>query len=94
MLKPLDEHYRDLAEQAASQAEALAAQMNAVVDGEDEDGEPCRDRLCGVGWREGRSVLLFAEPGVTNGRQVIYVDAILALARLIDREHQVSEEPR
>jgi hypothetical protein len=88
MLKPIDEHYRDLAVQATDQCEALARQMDAVLDGEDEDGEPCGERLCGRSRRDGREALIFAEPGVRHQRQVVFVDAILELAALIRREHE------
>lgn len=89
-MKTRDEAIRDLADQAADQCEALANQMTAVIDGEDEDGEAMAERLCGIGKdKDGRAVLLFAEPGVTNARTVQYVDAILALAKLLNTEHQV-----
>ena len=93
MLKTRDEAIRDIADRAADQCEALANQMTAVIYGEDDDGENMAERLCGISLdKEGRAVLLFAEPGVTNARTVQYVDCILALAKLLNSEHQVEYE--
>jgi hypothetical protein len=82
-----DEAIRDLADHASDQCEALANKMTAVIDGEDDDGETEPERLCGIARdKQGRAVLVFAEPGVTNRRTLVYVDAILALAKLLNGE--------
>jgi hypothetical protein len=91
-MKPIDETYRDLADRAQAQCEALGDQMSAVIDGEDDDGEACEMFLAGCRKEpDGRTVLVFGEADVPNGRTVVYVDAVLALADLIRRERVVSE---
>ena len=90
-MKTLDEHYRALADSACAQAEELEQMFMDIIDGRDEEDEPCLVRLCGIRQEpDGRSVMVFAEPGVTHARQIIYVDAILALADLIKREVNVT----
>lgn len=84
-----DEHIRDLADRAADQCEALANKLTAVIDGEDEDGEPETETLRGIADDKGRAGLIFAEDGA-NGRTWVYVDAILALARVIKGEPEVT----
>lgn len=54
--------------------------------------DACEERLCGRTRRDGREALLFAEPGVGNHRQVVFVDAILELAALIRREHEAGDD--
>jgi len=87
-MKTRDEAIRDLAERASDQCEALTEKMEAVVDGFDFDDEADREALCGIlldGF-DGRSMLVFAEPGTTGQHTVVYVDAILALAKLLNSQ--------
>ena len=93
-MKTRDEAIRDLADQASDQCEALANKLTALIDGEDDDGEHEPERLCGISRdAAGRSCLIFAEhdPG-QSPRTVVYVDAILALAKLLNGEVQVRYE--
>ena len=86
-MKTLDQHYSDLCDRAQEQAEALGNQFAAILDGEDEDGEECTLRLCGVRVeKDGRRAMVFMDPAATHARQIVYVDDILALADLIRRE--------
>lgn len=88
-MKTRDEAIRDLDDQASAQCEALAYKLTAVIDGEDE-----AERLCGI-TRDfaRRSCLIFAEHEPGQGpRTVVYVDAILALAKLLNGEVQVRYE--
>lgn len=86
----IDEKYRDLADRAQQQCEALGDQFSAVIDGEDEDGDPIEMTMDGVRTeRDGRRVIQFSEVDVPNGNIVVYVDAILELADLIRRERVV-----
>jgi len=94
-MKTRDEAIRDLADHAGDQCEALTEKMEAVVDGFgfDFDDERDREALCGITRdRDGRSMLAFAEPGTTGQRTVVYVDAILALAKLLNGEVQVQDD--
>lgn len=85
-LKPIDEMYRDFCDCAVEQCAALGAQMNAIIEGEDEYGNDFDGWMNGTRREpDGRVVMVFLERGETQ-RQVIYVDAILALADLIRRE--------
>lgn len=89
-MKPIDHHYRDLADKAADQAEAIGNQMTAIIDREDEDGNDFDGWMAGVRAEpDGRTVLVFCESDVSNGRTIVFVDAILALADLIRRERVV-----
>lgn len=89
-MKTRDEAIRDWAERAQDQCEALYSKMESVVSGFDEEGDEEFERLCGIGKDDdNRAILIFAEPGVTRQRTVIYVDAILALAKLLNGEVQV-----
>lgn len=93
MLKTRDEAIRDLAYGAKDQCEALEEKMIAVIEGMDEDGCPDDERLCGIGRDDkGRAMLVFAEPGVVGRRSIVYVDDILALAKLLNGEVQVGDE--
>lgn len=90
-MKTRDEAIRDLADHAKAQCEVLADKMGGVINGFDWEGEPDSDILCGITRdRDGRSILVFAEPGTTGRRTVVSVDAILALAKLLNGEVQVS----
>ena len=92
-MKTRDEATRDLADHAKDQCEALADKMEGVIDGVDMDGCGDAERLCGITRdRDGRSMLAFAEPGTTGQRTVVYVDAILALAKLLNGEVQVGDD--
>ena len=92
-MKPIDETYRDLADRAADQAESIGNQMTAIIDREDDEGNDFDGWMVGVRKEpDGRTVLVFCDRDVTNGRTVVYVDAILALADLIRRE-RVVESP-
>lgn len=89
-MQTIDEKYRDLADRAQQQCEALGDQFSALIDAEDEDGEPVEITMDGVRTEaDGRRVIQFSEADVPNGRTVVYVDAILALADLIRRERVV-----
>lgn len=85
-MKTRDEAIRDMADRAADQCEVLANKLTAIIDGEDEDGEADADRLRGIGYDKGRAGLIFAEDGVDHARTWVYVDAILALAKLLRGE--------
>jgi hypothetical protein len=90
-MKTIDEHYSTLCDRAHEQTVALGNQFTAIIDGLDEDGEECKMRPCGIRKEsDGRSVFVFAEPGVEHALQIVYVDAILALADLIRREVPVT----
>jgi hypothetical protein len=92
-MKTRDEAIRDYAHGAAEQCEALAEKMMHVIDGMDDDGDPETEALRGIARDpDGRSMLVFAEPGVTNARSVVFVDDILALAKLLNGEVQVRDE--
>jgi len=92
-MKTRDEAIRDLADHAKYQCEALTEKMEVIIDGFDFDGERDREALCGITRdRDGRSMLAFAEPGINGPRTVVYVDAILALAKLLNGEVQVQDE--
>jgi len=95
-MKTRDEAIRDLAERAQDQANALFEKMQSIVDGYDFDGEPEFDQLCGIGKdRDGRAQMVFAEPGASGRRRfVVYVDCILALAKLLNGEVQVPDAER
>jgi len=85
-----DEAIRDLAERAEVECWDLAAKMNAIIEGWDGYGDPETQRLCGIGRdKAGRAQLVFSEYGETNPRTVLYVDAILTLARLLNGEPHV-----
>ena len=85
-MTPIDERMRDLADRAADQCEALANKLTAILDGVDEDGDDEPETLRGFGRDKDRVGLIFAEDGVSHRRTWVYVDAILALANLINRE--------
>ena len=87
-MKTRDESIRDLADRAADQCEALANKLTAVIDGEDDDGELETETLRGIALDKGRCGLVFSDDSA-NGRTWIYVDAILALAKLLNGEVQV-----
>ena len=92
-MKTRDEAIRDWADHAKDQCEALADKMEGVFSGWGEEGDPEAERLCGIrNDRDGRAQLVFAEPGITNRRTVVYVDAILALAKLLNGEVQVGDD--
>jgi hypothetical protein len=93
-MKTRDEAIRDLAERAKDQAEALYEKMDAIATGFDNEGDPEMDQLCGIGKdRDGRAQMIFAEQGAPRGhRFVVYVDCILALAKLLNGEVQVPSE--
>jgi hypothetical protein len=92
-MKTRDETIFDLADHAQNQCEALTEKMEAVVNGYDAAGERDREALCGITRdRYGRSMLAFAEPGTTGQRTVVYVDAILALAKLLNGGVQVQDD--
>lgn len=90
-MKTRDEAIRDLAERAQDQAQALYEKMAAITEGYDIEGEPELDQLCGIGKdQDGRAQMIFAEPRAPRGhRFVVYVDCILALAKLLNGEVQV-----
>ena len=93
ILKTKDEVIRDLADQARDQSDALGAKMTAILSGIDEDGDEDLDRICGITRdKDGRSMLVFAEYGATTRRFVIYVDSILALAKMLNGEHMIEVE--
>lgn len=87
-MKTHDESIRDLADRAADQCEALANKLTAVIDGEDDDGQPETETLRGIALDKGRAGLVFSDDA-ENGRTWVYVDAILALAKLLNGEVQV-----
>jgi len=92
-MKTRDEAIRDLADHAKDQCEALTEKMEAIIDGFDFDGDSDRERLCGITRdRDGRSMLAFAEPVINGPRTVVYVDAILALAELLNGEVEVQDD--
>lgn len=91
-MKTRDQAIRDLADHAKDQCEALADKMTSVIDGMDENGDPEDERLCGISHDRDRAILVFAEPDTTGQRTVVYVDAILALAKLLNGEVQVSTQ--
>jgi len=92
-MKTRDEAIRDLADDAKHQCEALFDKMDVIIDGYDFDGERDEEALCGITRdRDGRSMLAFAAPGTTGQRTVVYVDAILALAKLLNSEVQVQDD--
>ena len=93
-MKTRDEAIRDLAERARDQAEALYEKMASIAEGFDLEGNPEFDQLCGIGKdRDGRAQMIFAEQGAPTGnRFVVYVDCILALAKLLNGEVQVPSE--
>ena len=95
-MKTRDEAIRDLAERARDQAEALFEKMESIAEGFDVEGYPEMDQLCGIGKdRDGRAQMVFAEQGDTSGnRFVVYVDCILALAKLLNGEVQVPSPKR
>ncbi len=86
MLTTLDEMMRDLADRAADQCEALANKLTAVIDGEDET-----ETLRGIAKDKDRAGLIFAEHDGNGARTWIYVDAILALAKLINGTPEAKE---
>ena len=91
-LKTKDEAMRDMADDAKAQCEVLGDKLTDMLDGIDEAGEVENDRLCGITKdSKGRAMLVFAEPGERGRRTVVYVDSILALARLLSGEHQIVE---
>jgi len=64
-----------------------------VIDEMDDDGEPEHEKLRGIGRDpDGRSMLVFQEPGVIRRRSVVFVDDILAVAKLLNGEVQVRDE--
>lgn len=93
-MKTRDEAIRDLADQSYDQCNALANKLTAVIDGEDDDGETELEGLCGITKdSKGRACLIFAEHDPSQSpRTVVYVDAILALAKLLNGEVQVQYE--
>lgn len=93
-MKTRDEATRDLADRASDQCEALANKLTAVIAEVDDDGEHETERLCGISKdAKGRACLIFAEDEPHQSpRTVIYVDAILALAKLLNGEVQVDYE--
>ena len=90
-LTTLDEMMRDLADRAADQCEALANKLTAVIDGEDEEGEDETEALRGIAKDKDRAGLIFAEHDGSGARTWIYVDAILALAKLINGTPEAKE---
>lgn len=92
-MKTRDEVIRDLAERAQDQCEALFDKMYAVIDGVDDEGDLEDERLCGIGRDgDGRFQMVFAAIGAPRGRRtIVYVDAILALAKLLNGEVQVND---
>lgn len=91
MLTTRDEAIRDLADRAEDQCRALGDKLTAILDGEDDDGEEDTEALRGITRdKTGRSALIFSEDGATNRRTWVYVDAILALAKLLNGEVQVT----
>ena len=94
-MKTRDEAIRDLADSAAGQCEDLANKLTAVIDGEDDGGETELEGLCGIAKdRDGRSCLIFAEHDPSQSpRTIVYVDSILALAKLLNGEVPVKYDP-
>jgi len=94
-MKTRDEAIRDLADSAKDQCEALADKMTAVINEMDDYGNPEPDVLRGIAKHEhfGRAILVFTADDAPKGhRHVIYVDDILALAKLLNGEVQVRDE--
>lgn len=93
-MKTRDEAIRNLADHAKDQCEALSRKMGAVIDGLDDEGEQEDEKLRGIGRdRSGRAQLVFAPYGPALGqRTIVYVDAILALAKLLNGEVQVQDD--
>lgn len=92
-MKTRDQAIRDLADHATDQCEALTDKMDAIISGYDDDGDRDEEALCGITRdRDGRSMLAFAEPGTTGQRTVVYVDAILDLAKLLNSEVQMRDD--
>lgn len=93
-VKTRDEAIRDMADRATDQCEALANKLTAVIDGEDDGGETELEGLCGISRDgKGRACLIFAEHDPSESpRTVVYVDDILALAKLLNGEVQVQYE--
>lgn len=90
-MKTRDEAIRDIADRASDQCEALANKLTAVIDGEDEDGGEELEVLRGIALDNGRAGLVFEQNGM-HGRTWIYVDAILALAKLLNGEVQIPQD--
>lgn len=91
-MKTRDEAIRDLSARSEEQCEALAEKMTAVIDEMDAEGEPEWDTLRGIAKdSDGRAMLVFKPDGSTKRtpRTIVYVDAILALAKLLNGEVQV-----
>lgn len=90
-MKTRDEAIRDTADRAADQCQALADKLTAVIDGEDEDGDEESETLRGIAVDHGRAGLVFAQDGA-SGRTWVYVDAIIALAKLLNGEVQLQDQ--
>jgi len=92
-MKTRDEVIRDLAYHAQDQCDALNDKMTFIISGYDEDNERDEEALCGITRdRDNRSMLAFAKSGTTEAITIVYVDAILALAKLLNGEVQVQDD--
>jgi len=93
-MKTRDEAIRDLADEAKDQCKSLADKMTAVINEMDDEGEPETDVLRGISKDfDGRAMLVFTADDAPKGhRHLIYVDDILALAKLLNGEVQVRDE--
>ena len=91
-MRTIDDHYLSLARRCAATAEIIETKFTAIVDGEDEDGEPETECLIGIRTdRHGVRWMVFSDPDVKGRATSISVDAILDLANLIRMERQVTE---
>lgn len=92
-MKTRDEAIRDLADHAMDQCEALVEKMTAIIDEMDAEGEPEFEKVCGINRdRDGRSQMVFAEPGATRQRSIVYIDAILGLARMLNGDVRLKDD--
>jgi hypothetical protein len=87
-MKTSDEVIYDLVVRAAVQCGALSIKLSAVINQEDQSGNIENEVSRGISRNNNRAFMIFAEPGATNHGTLIFVDAILDLARLLNDEHQ------
>lgn len=90
-MKSIDEEYDRLVELAEAQAQAIQDAIFEKNEQEDNlDDEDEIERLRGIARDEdGRAMLVFQADATPRQRKLVYVDAILDLARLLNRERVI-----
>lgn len=87
--KTINQGYVEYAETAVGQIEALLEAFHEIENPE-EPSDDAPESLQGITRdRDGRAMLVFQSPDTPRQRSIVYVDAILDLAGLLNRERVI-----